>query len=498
MNRTRRLHRQGAALLMVLISMATAMTLVMGWLASQDNSTLVAANASHAASARATAQSALELTVSLLESEAPWQSSHTDGWILQAHPMGEGTVEVRLLDERTGLPPDATTSVVRIEATARVQDMMQTAGGLATIHPFNEDSRADLSGYALYAANSLSVSGPSRVQSWNGSGRGARVLAAMGDTNFSGRTNRDLQDGELSLHASGNGGIGTPYDATFPTVLGVLGLGVVDLPAPLNTTGDEDPEPVHIPDGHSVALDADFDVMGDAVIGRDATLIIKNDCRLTITGDFQMKPGSAIQVAEGVEFTLVLGGEVELDRAVIGAPQEGAPRHGTWKQRHVTWTPPERIRLTTPAGSDWHDWKIGSRSLVQGVIEAPTARIELDRSTVLGRIAGHDVSIRRGARLYYDHRVRSGRGVQALTDLVERLDLMDLRPGGLDSFARSEMIERLSDLLARPHGTTMTAPIDGWWMQRPVPVETVMTRCGGDIDSWEANAFAAADTEARP
>jgi hypothetical protein len=136
--------------------------------------------------------------------------------------------------------------------------------------------------------------------------------------------------------------------------------------------------------------------------------------------------------------------------------------------------------------------------LVQGVIEAPMAKIKLDRSTVLGRIAGDEINIRRGARLYYDHRVKSGRGLQALTDMAERLDLMDLRPGGLDSFARVEMIERLGELLTRPHGTTITTPIDGWWMQRPMPVEMVMTRCGGDIDSWEANAIATAGGETRP
>ena len=55
MNHPRNSRRRGAALLMVLISMATAMTLVLGWLASQDNSTLVAANSSHAAAARASA-----------------------------------------------------------------------------------------------------------------------------------------------------------------------------------------------------------------------------------------------------------------------------------------------------------------------------------------------------------------------------------------------------------------------------------------------------------
>lgn len=498
MNYTRQRQRRGAALLMVLISMATAMTLVLGWLASQDNSTLVAANSSHAAAARATAQSALELAVSMLESEAPWQSSHSDGWVLQDHPMGAGTVDVRLLDELTGLPPDSATSVVRIETTARVQNMVQKAGGLATIHPFDDESQSDLSGYVLFAANSLTIQGPSRVKSWTGSGRGARVLAAMGDTHFTGRTNRDLEDGELSLHVSGNGSAGSTGDATLPTILGVYGLVDVDLPALLNTSDENEPVSMHIEPSHSIALSTDHDVTGDLHFDRNATLVIEANCTLSVAGNLKMKPESAIEVAEGVEFTLVIGGDVELDRAVIGAPQERAPRNGTWQQRHMAWTAPERIRLTTPAGGAWTEWDIGDRSLLQGVIEAPTAKIKLDRSTVLGRIAGHDIDIRRGARLYYDHRAQSGRGLEALTDMVQRLDLMDLRPGGLDTFARAEMIERLGDLLSRPHGTTITSPIDGWWMQRPVPVETIMTRCGGDIDSWEANAIATADGETRP
>jgi hypothetical protein len=350
----------------------------------------------------------------------------------------------------------------------------------------------------LFAANSLTIQGPSRVKSWNGSGRGARVLAAMGDTHFTGRTNRDLEDGELSLHVSGNGSAGSTGDATLPIILGFYGLVGVDLPPSLNTSDEDEPVSMHIEPSHSIELSTDHDVTGNLHFDRNATLVIEANCTLSVAGNLNMEPGSAIEVAEGIEFTLVIGGDVELDRAVIGAPQDEAPRHGTWRQRQMAWTAPERIRLTTPAGGAWAEWDIGDRSLLQGVIEAPTAKIKLDRSTVLGRIAGHDIDIRRGARLYYDHRAQSGRGLEALTDMVQRLDLMDLRPGGLDTFARAEMIERLGDLLSRPHGTTITSPIDGWWMQRPVPVETIMTRCGGDIDSWEANAIATADGETRP
>ena len=125
-------RQRGAALLMVLVAMATAMTLVVGWLGAQDNSALLASNATRAAAARATAQSGLEIAVAILQSEAPWQTAHEDGWILQGYEFGTGTLDLRLIDEATGFPPGATTTVVRIESTAHASSMVQTATALAT------------------------------------------------------------------------------------------------------------------------------------------------------------------------------------------------------------------------------------------------------------------------------------------------------------------------------------------------------------------------------
>ena len=94
----RRPQRRGIALLLVLITMAAATTLVMGWLAVQDTSPLVGRNAVHAAEARCAAHAGLEFAVAIMETDAPWRTQHTDGWVIKDHALAGASVSVRLWD----------------------------------------------------------------------------------------------------------------------------------------------------------------------------------------------------------------------------------------------------------------------------------------------------------------------------------------------------------------------------------------------------------------
>lgn len=542
MIRSQQPHQRGAALLMVLVAMATAMTLVVGWLGSQDNSALIASNATRAASARATAQSGLEIAVAILQSEAPWQTSHQDGWILQGYELGTSTIDLRLIDEATGFPPDGSTTVVRIESTANTNSMVQTASALATIHPFDEDSMADISGYAVFGSGSISISGATRIKSWIGSGRGERILASLGETSFSGRAKRDLQSGDLALHIDDTSAWGSTHDfdsANLPTVLGPLGLDLVELPqlparvdipnngdnstgraahrnwssglngvADLdgfgnggwhNSFGDDELTGTVLEPFESMEVHEDFNAKGDLHLSRNAVLTVEGETAIFINGNFTMEPGSIIELSDTATLTIVVGGDMDIDRAVIGGPQSNPPWWGVWKAQHIDWIDPQRIRIVSAANASPADWAISNQSMVQAVLEAPTANIELDRSTVLGRVAGVDITIRRGARLFFDHQTTRGRGLKALTEVIDRMDLMNLHPGGVDPAGCDDMLARLSDLLDRPcdSDTPMFPPIDGWWMHRPFPVDSTMTRCGGDVTRWEQAAIASADAQGR-
>ncbi|MCH2148967.1 MAG: hypothetical protein MK095_05985, partial [Phycisphaerales bacterium] len=74
--------RRGIALLLVLIAMATATTLTLGWLASQDNASIVGRNIATAAEARALACSGIDIAASITQTETSWHVPGGDGMLL--------------------------------------------------------------------------------------------------------------------------------------------------------------------------------------------------------------------------------------------------------------------------------------------------------------------------------------------------------------------------------------------------------------------------------
>ena len=499
MNRMRRTppQRRGIAMLLVLISMAAAMTLVMGWLASQDNSALVGANSARAAGARSAAQSGLDLAAAILESEAPWQDAHQDGWLLEHHDIGGGVVSVLLKDETTGQAPTSATSLLAIEATATLDGISQTASALATVHPFDNATQGDLSGYAIWTDGSLRISGNARVRSWSDSGQGARVLACIGDLNVTGRARRDFNTGDIRLHGeNGDNGDTASRIAALPLALGSMGL--AQAPPPPHGVGYTTADGLTLANNEHHEVQGSLTISDNVVLERDAVLRIIGPADIVIDGDLVMERGSSIQVDPGALVRIVVDGDVDLTGAIIGIAQSHRRGSQVWEQRHIDWTDPERIMLLS-AGNDQAEWDLDRGTLVQGIIEATGCDLTIDRSTVLGRVAAEDVALKRGSRLFYDHRMDSRTGLSALTELSDRLDLMDLHDGGLDQWARADMLERLGAMLSSPESVRITAPVDGWWVHRPIPIDYVMRRCGGDVTNWENTAMAAAnDTGDRP
>lgn len=496
MNPHRRIpRRRGVALLLVLISMATAMTLVMGWLAAQDNSALVGTNAARAATARAAAQSGLDLAAAVLESEAPWHSAHTDGWLLQGHTLAGATVDIRLIDEATGEPPTTGSSLLAVESTATLNGMTQTASALATVHPFDADTPGDLSGYAIWADGDLRIQGFARVRSWTDSGHGERVMACLGDVHATGRARRDLSNGDLQLHIPRGFGSDTGRSATLPDILGTVGMEAT--PMPHMAHGDL-LGTLELQRGQTHEVSGHLSIQGNLTLDRDAVLHITQTTDLVIHGELVMDRGSAIVIEPGARVRIAVGGDVEIVGATVGVDQ-GRHRSGqAWQQRHITWTDPNLITLCT-LGQQNANWSLDRGSLLQGTLQAPGCDVTIDRSTVMGRIAARDVHLMRNARLFYDHRMDSRTGLSHLTDLIERLDLMNLRHDGLDQWARADMLERLGDMLSSPDSVRITAPVEGWWVYRPIPVDYVMRQCGGDVKAWEDCAMALAnDQGARP
>ncbi len=479
--RRRQRQRRGAALLLVLIAMASAMTMVLGWLASQDNSPLVAANARRAASARSSAQCGLELAAAMLQSDAPWKTAHTDGWILQQHALAGSVVDVRLIDDQTNLPPTIDTTIVRIESTAASDGMTQIATALATVHPFDERSMSDYSGYAIFASGDLLIDRRSQIQLWGDPSSTPSRIGVMGDQHLLGRSNRELRQGRLIMHMDMEStwhSKGTPL----PTILGPIAYERDEGHTLMASSNDEES---HLSPWQHRLISEDAVFPGDLHLGYGAHLEVVGDVVLEVAGDLTLQDAASITVHEDGKLTLIIGGDLEMEGAVIGAAQESDPRFGPWTTSRIKDTAHSRITIEQPLGVDDGNWQIENQSLVQAVIEAPQANITVDQATVTGRLCGHHVSMQRGARLYWDPEINSNSGLAELTEFVDQLDLMGLRDDGLDSFERLNQLDRLQDLLDRPADDPYTTPTDGWWVKRPYPVDWSMTRCGGDVTKWE-------------
>ncbi len=496
--------RHGVALLLVLITMAAATTLVMGWLAVQDTSPLVGRNAVRAAEARSAAQAGLELAVALLETDAPWRTDHQNGWVLKQHELAGGIVSVRLWDALSDplMPPGPGTTSVRVEYIAVVDDMTQTATAQATVHPFDASSMGDVNALALYADDQLVLSGTSKVRSWR-SFNGRRLVGIGSDepgaVHLQGAGTRAGTAGtDLVLPASGGSSVITGSGRTglararrqrpVPELLGLFGLPRMESPTmPNELPGGTEEVLVDGADAHHWHNVVEGDVAADMVVAQGATLVLPAGTTVLVAGDLILEHGATIKVADGGRATLLIEGDLWAEGATIGTLTPA--RRRTNKPRAADAT---ALHVRAVGGDA--QWSLMDGTLMAAHLDAPGTQLHVEQSAVVGRLAAGTIELA-NSRIWYDPRLQTGLGLGALANTIDRMDLLDRRDGGLDAPTRAAVLERLVRLTAHDsgrHGRPTSPPEGDWWLLRPVLVQAQMDRYGGDTKAWEAAALAAA------
>jgi len=502
MHHPRSTPRRGIALLLVLITMAAATTLVMGWLAVQDTSPLVGRNAVRTAEARIAALAGLELAVAVMETDAPWRTQHADGWVLKNHDLAGASVSVRLWDALAdpAMPPNAGTTSVRVEASAVIDGMTQTATAQATVHPFDGESLGDLDGLALFADEALRLSGTTRIRGWRhassrrllGIGSSAPGSVVLhGAAIRHGTAGADLvlpqSAGPNVLTGSGRGGLTrNQRQRPLPDMLGLFGLQRSSLPTP----------PLAGPTGESLELDdpgevllgdvSDLLIDGDLHVGEDVELVLPAGETVIVLGDLTLEPDATVRAAHGGSATLIVVGNLEVDHATLGTVTPSRRRNSRPRTAVAA-----ALHLIAGGGSN-AEWSITDQSLVAARIDAPMADVIIERSVIVGRIAAHSIDLEH-TRLWYDGSLATGAGLGALVRTVDHMDLLDRRTGGLEAPARAAVLERLVALTDSANVRTShpASPPNGEaWLLRPVLVEAQMDQFGGDTDVWEAAALA--------
>lgn len=506
--------RRAVALLLVLVTMGTATTLTLGWLASQDNAIPVSRNVARTAQARAVASSGLELAVAIMQTDTPWRTSHDGGLLLENHPIGQGHVDVLITDVATEQPPAAGADTIHVSVTARVENLVQKVEAIASVSSTEETDSSDLSGFAVWVNSGMRLQGRSMIGRWESApmtslGRrvfigtdsvdprsidiGPRVTTVDWTLVHDEDASHSLIRNESEMRIRRRSATGTfgpePTAAVLPSSTGTANrAGSFN---PRLEDWEEHPASLRLTTGSTVDLPQDSSIVLDALeLENGTTLRITGNTSLTVRNVLEIDNAS-IMLAPGARLNLICGGEMTLRNAYLGDEQSEAPDART----SPSWYDASRLVIASAETAQTSEpWQIGGSSLVKAVVEAPDARLVIrDDATLAGRLAVDHLRTRHNARILYDHGLDSGSGATKLT--AEKMDLRSRINHKLaqrfQRWARDLGIFQEASATTSPPSSTSRYGIaaDADWSSDPstreVDVDVQLLIHGGDTQTWE-------------
>ena len=511
MNQVRRPSRadRGIALLLVLVTMATATTLAIGWLASQDNASLVGRNVVATAEARCVASSGLDLAISVMQTESEWRTAHVNGVLFDGMPMGNGTIDLVLVDPTTNQPPAADSMEVHVIATATVGSISQSVAAYVSLLKDTEEGgiEMDVSGFALFSLSTIELNDRATIARWNdapASALGRRL--AMGTTSNRSRS-ISIDDHAAAIDAT------VYHSASHSPALLVNDTGfnidAVELPWTMSLDGAQESLPSAASSGPSTRrrFSGRSSSSDSLQIAPGATLHVTESEPLRIDGDLHLCEGARL-VIEGAA-CIEVGGHLTMDGAAIellpGATlhlvvEEGAVLDDASIGGTNQWTSPDRIMLSSGSDGDAaHPWLIRGSSSITGCIEGRGVDLVLeDESVVKGRIAANSISLNDSTCVLYDHGLDEGLSLPRAGELFRDVRSAQQRRQRAKRLPNAFVEELLELGRQRSYETRRSTRRTGrqqrrrarhWSSQptpRPIPVECRLLTHGFDTCGFES------------
>ena len=438
---------RGVAMLLVIVSLMMATILTTSYLASRDNSVAIGGNVVSAAGARWVADSGLEFGIAVLQTDSPWRTSHNSGRLVSDLPLAGGSVDIDVIDMKTGLPPGINTEYVRMTSTGTINGVDQTAVAECHVPTTTQDQMdLDLSEFAIFASLGLSMDGTTTVARWPMSpltGLGRRVQIGTQATHASSLT---LSDDAASVDSTVFHGPGvstllvTVAKGQFPELVGFLD----HIPMPFSPfTGVSDPPlistaPLLNQSGGSIMTIAStrwkaVSLTNNAIrtlrgsitavtdedlsIASGAKLIIDGNVKLVVFGDTVIDSGS-IELRPGARLNMYVRGRtltaLDIRDGYIGELRATPVRDATGAAAYMD---PQRVQIFSVPG--WllpPVWTMRSNSVVKASIYAPTilSMSITDNSALYGRVASTNVHIGGIASVFYDSGLDTRTGYTSL------------------------------------------------------------------------------------
>lgn len=518
MNRTRRTsrHDRGVALLLVLVTMATATTLTIGWLATQDNATLIGRNVVATAEARSVASSGLDLAVSVMQTETQWRTMHQSGMLFESIRLGGGTVDLHLLDPTTNLPPTEDSMEIHAVSTATIGSITQSVAAYVSLleDEDGESMQQDVSGFAIFSLSTIEINDNATVTRWHAapaSAMGRRIaMATASNTSRSVRIGDNAAAIDTTLYHEQDHSAALMINST------AFQVDSVELPWDLSLEGAVDPLPTAPSmNAGSSRRQVNRSTPDSMRLGSNQVLRITPATPLIVAGDLQMDPGSRI-IVEGTS-RMKVGGMLRMDRASIEL-QAAATLEAQISGGIVlvdssigsteAWMNPKRITLSSGSGdSISHEWSLHGDSQITGSVEGRAIDLHMhERSIVRGRIAANSITLDDDSKLLYDHGLangmsqpKAGRLLQMARSMTTGSSRRSSSPLGLVSSRFFESLldrddgrpgRRLRNRAARRIARQWTRPWNETPTPRTVPLECRMLTHGMDACCWESMAIA--------
>ncbi|MHC4080537.1 MAG: hypothetical protein ACYS15_14970 [Planctomycetota bacterium] len=526
-------HRQGIAMMLVLVSLALATILASAYLASRDNSLVIGRNSTAAARARWAALSALETGVAVLQTEADWRTSHTDGVLLDSYPLAGAAITLTVSDLETAAPPTDTSEYLEVTAKATVDiDGDGTADGvqetkIEAYAPIVAGDRVaiDLGEFAIFVEDDVILNDSTTVARWPSaplSEMGRRI--AIG-TQATASSSVDVRDTaaciDTTVYYQNGASSSLVANATGPPIAEVEqpfempfwpgpGPGVPDPGSPtppdlrpsagdsVTITSDERFDDIVVEEAE-LTLQGDITVVCDDLLEIDdqSKCYIDGNVTLVAFGDFEVKDDSFIELLDGATLTVFAGDDVEIRNGYIGEQRPNNDRDHTGNAPYMD---PLRIRYYSidHAAVDTHYWLIRLNSVVKGSIYGHPVVLRIyDDSAVYGRIAVRDVRFTGNSGLYYDHALDEQQGYTNPDSLLidgstgdldsAFLSLTSLDPASIQALADATdaYIHANGDTTAPAGAVVPEPPSPGDPTPRPVLVTYEITTFGMDMSQWE-------------
>ena len=425
-------------MLLVLVAVFAATILAGGYLASRDTSGALSQNIASAAAARWAAVSALETAVAAMQTETDWRTKAADGTLFSNFPLAGATVDVQVLDVVTGSPPTADSNYLELTSTATVGGVKQVAR--ASVYAPTEPgitADVDLGEFAIFAGGSIQIQETGKVTRWATAPLtplGQRINLATQATGASSvviGADATLLDVTIyhgpaasgALVSNGSGlpiqqvGLPDPPPMPDPPSPGVVDPGGSQPDYVLTNTVDTIVADLVVDDfelrsGAVATLSGDLTIVADQdiVLTSESKMMIDGNVKLVAFNDFELRGGSAIELAPGATLTIFVGDDILLDSSYLG---DERPDNLRDYSGNAPYMDPLRIQIFNieDTSAVARTIKLWGDSVVKGNLYGRSALFEVRGDSALyGRVAAAQADLGNNGSIFYDHSLNGRRG----------------------------------------------------------------------------------------